>query len=396
MKNILAIQLSSSFFGEDEIYKQQKKHYELLGADTKDFLEIPLWIALAKNQVIFEKFDYIIVKSFKELMLAIKAHSNDIILASIMSCTRKKWELAFSYFKNTKFIIGGYDIEGLASNNVTVLKDIMDLHTVLYGGPDPSPGIDYSIFKEKAVPRLQLSTGCSHQCKFCTIDNQVVPRSINSIMGQVNSFKDLTFEYIYIDDKTFGQASTYKMLSPLYDEICTWNNQFKGFIIQTTTSMFDHKIARQCKALHIEYVELGIEIYDNEILRQYNKPSNETLINNSFALAYIYDIKLIPNILVGIPEATRDIYIKTLALLIEHKPLLAFVNIFPLAIYKDTILSEETGIVFGDENNLNKSFLDALRKETMNEMINELLTLNKELLNKRKYNKKEMYGMSNM
>jgi tRNA A37 methylthiotransferase MiaB len=221
-------------------------------------------------------------------------------------------------------------------------------------------GYNYSHFKDyEVIPRLTLSTGCLNNCTFCTIEKILKEVHIGTILRQTRSFKPLKFKLVYINDKTFGQCANYKLLPGLYREIKTYNKKFEGFIIQTTTSQFlklDNEFIHEA---HIKFIELGIETFNDPILKKYHKPSNEFLSEQSIdKIRELKTVQLIPNILIGIPEETEFTYARTLNFLNTHKNIISHLNIYNLAVYDNTPLSKTLKHTESDknENSINKSF----------------------------------------
>lgn len=207
-------------------------------------------------------------------------------------------------------------------------KDEADIFNVSY-----SYGTDYSLFKNaKVIPRLTLSEGCLNNCKFCEIPHKIViPVEWNCIEQQVLSFKELNFKLIYIDDKTFGQCDNYKCLDKLFKIIKNYNEEFSGFIVQTTTKEFLNKY-KEFEKLHVKVVEIGMETYNDTILKLYNKPSSEKLLNDCVEVAKYSNLKIILNLIVGFPEETEESYIRTYKFLYENKNYIFGIN---PAIYTD-------------------------------------------------------------
>ena len=61
----------------------------------------------------------------------------------------------------------------------------------------------------------------------------------------------------------------------------------------------------------VKVAEIGLESYNDEILRKYRKPSSEKVFDEAVETANKNDIKVIANIIVGLPEETIDTYQKT-------------------------------------------------------------------------------------
>ena len=114
----------------------------------------------------------------------------------------------------------------------------------------------------------------------------------------------------------------------------------------------------------IRFIELGIESYNDNILRNQKKPATTHIID--LACQKIRDINnsggnvyLIPNIIVGFPEETNETYQRTYDFLLKNKDIISHLNIYNLAVYSDTDLSKEIkskSTDDSDENSTIKSF----------------------------------------
>ena len=124
----------------------------------------------------------------------------------------------------------------------------------------------------------------------------------------MQSFSDLDYRLVYIDDKTFGQSPNYNMLK----DLSAYSNKkdFNGFIVQTTTGLVAKK-AKEFREINVRVAEIGLESFNDEILRKYRKPSSEKFIRESVYAAYENDLLLIANIIIGLPGETEQTYTKT-------------------------------------------------------------------------------------
>jgi histone acetyltransferase (RNA polymerase elongator complex component) len=77
---------------------------------------------------------------------------------------------------------------------------------------------------------------------------------------------------IYLDDKTFGQAKNYTDLVEINRKIRKFNPDFQGFIIQTTAPQLLKMTDQFIQESGIQYIELGVESYNDDILSKVKKP----------------------------------------------------------------------------------------------------------------------------
>ena len=350
-------QISSNPLNSKEIPTIEEQYYnkfwELKKPDGyykpgRDFWEIPKWIAEISHIISLNNLkhgtdidmEFKILHKPKILPSYNKKHT--VYLFSIMDVNKSLIEQTITLNPKLTYGLGGY--VKINSNlkkeiNITNYSSIRDF--ALKEKLEYYYGTNYELFKgKKCIPRLTLSTGCKHKCKFCTIEDKVVPVNLKDILQQLTSFKDLNYKLVYIDDKTFGQCEMAFYLKYLGIRIKKDNKKFKGFIVQTTASMI-WKNPSLFNNPWIYAVEIGIETFNNCILKQMNKPSSEDLINKAVGILNSYDINIIPNILLGLPGETFETYEHTLEWLIKKHKQLYFLNIYSLALYEDSQLGQE-------------------------------------------------------
>jgi len=217
-------------------------------------------------------------------------------------------------------------------------------------------GTDYSLFKGmKCIPRLTLSNGCTNHCKFCTVPDEITETAPLDILQQIKSMEDLDFELIYINDKTFGQASNIDLLKYAYTAIKDFNPKFRGFTVQTTC----HQVLKwaldnvSLKDLHIVNVEIGVESYNDDILKKYRKPQSTKTIDKALHfLKWQFGVNVIPNIIIGLPGENIYTYWNTLNWILKNKQDFLMLNVTNFVPY---VGSEASDIVKTTEDDLNQT-----------------------------------------
>ena len=382
-KKIVCIQISNDLInGKPNLNEISQQYYATLYNKKHSdgyyksyhFWEIPNWISIINYNVdcdfyicknIEETVNYLLVNNYNYVCFSVLDVNKHIIKDIIDNYNYEIEEYNFYNCVNeaSKFILGGYiDLfeyfKVCDSSSYIIFNTIKEF--INYLGIEYKLGYDYKHFKDyETIPRLTLSTGCLHNCDFCTIEKELKEIPINTILQQIKSFEPLKFKLVYINDKTYGQCQNYKILPNIYRLIKKYNKQFKGFIIQTTTTKFLTFENKFIKDAHIKYIELGIETYNDLILKKYHKPSSEKTINLSCdKIRQLKNVWLIPNILIGIPEETELSYNRTLKFISQNKDIISHMNIYNLAVYDNTPLSKKLKYTEADknENNLNKSF----------------------------------------
>jgi radical SAM superfamily enzyme YgiQ (UPF0313 family) len=206
------------------------------------------------------------------------------------------------------------------------------------------------------------------------------------IMAQVDSLRHVDFKLIYLGDSTFGQSENYKLVKEIYERITMFNPEFKGFIIQTTASQLNKKgFIEELNELPIEFVEIGVESFNDDLLKANNKPATTTTIEYAVKSLAKYGIKTILNLIIGLPNETTESYSRTLKFVKNNTQCISHLNIYNLALYSDTTLSEEIKSKDQEdvsEFNINKTFHSECQKFANMLFFNAIFDLGNKLLDK--------------
>ena len=350
--------ISDKYYNGIYKYKKQDGYYK-----SKAFFELPLWVAECKGSIKDKyKQDLLIIDNVKNTIDKLNKINTDYICFSVLDVNKNFiHDIIKGYKGKAKFILGGY----INFDNFKIYNNVLIFNTIKafieYLNIDYKYNLDYTLFKGyKTIPRLTLSKGCLNRCKFCIVEKNITEYSKKDILKQIKAFKPLKFKLIYLNDKTFGQCNNYKLLPLLYKRIKKYNPNFKGFIIQTTCNMFlKADYIRHIKNSHIVVCELGIETYNNNLLNNLSKPQNIKIIDNAIQILKNLNIKIIPNIIIGLIGENRKTYNNTLLFIKKHKKDIYLLNIYNLALYLNSALAKDIkNITDNDlnENITNKSF----------------------------------------
>lgn len=310
----------------------------------KHYFEVPKWIAELSYFIDGEKSVFYVEHSVDEAINEIHNGTYEYVLFSLMNANQGAIEKIVKACPSQRFLIGGYNSSYLDRldtlyANVIVTKTTEDVANTI--GLLYRFGTDYSLFKgETVIPRLTMSYGCLNKCKFCIVPHgKIIDVERPYIEQQVDSFSDLQYKLIYVDDKTFGQSRNFNFTADMAKRVS--RPDFNGFVVQSTTGMVVRK-AEEFVRNNVAVVEIGLESYNDHILKAYNKPSSNRLADECVKVAYDNGLKLIANIIIGLYEETEDTYMKTFDYLM---PLLEdgrLIGINP-AIYTDYNDSENLG-----------------------------------------------------
>jgi len=364
----LLVQISSKTMSDsvsdeyfDKLYSQREGYYR-----PEDFWEVPVWIGEAAH--VFPNSDAYVVRGVSEAVDLMNFTEYDTVMFSAMD-TNKEIIKDIAERYGGKVVVGGY-IDPTFFKGLKNVKFYDSMDKAAKGeGVKYSRGINYHHFKgTKTVPRLCLSTGCLHKCAFCVVKKKVMAQPTKFIDQQLEAIKDLDFELVYLDDKTFGQASNYKYLSEVNKRIKKFNPKFKGFVIQTTAPQFMKLDDGFIQESGIRYVELGVESYNDEILKRVKKPHNTKLLDRAVNKIRKNNLQFIPNILVGLAgkdangkiwSETQQSYARTMSFLRINRNIISHINVYNLALYEGTELAAQLEVkseIDLDENQVTRSY----------------------------------------
>ena len=370
--NVLFVQFANSMFPRfgvsDGYWDAFYSEYRDCGyVRMEDAFEVPKWVAEVCHFLPKGSSSRLLMvrHSIDEAVSAIDEGKFDWVLFSVMTCTKGFTEGIIQKAKpSQRYVVGGYDdwihVAGRTYPNVSVALDMAQTARIM--GLDYHLGTDYSLFKDWSVlPRLTLSTGCMNNCKFCTIPHVMETMPDEVVLQQIDSFRDLDFKLIYLDDKTFGQAGNYRMIGDLTDRIRKYNKGFSGFVVQTTSGMLA-KMAREFKEIGVVVAEIGLETYNNDILKLYRKPSSEKLVDKAIDAGLAEGLHVIPNAIVGFPEETEETYKRTQSYLESRLGDLIGVNFSMYTDYSSKDCVGEVDFAMSDKVDLHRKYWRVLNE----------------------------------
>jgi len=334
----------------NQLYKNVNGYYK-----SKHYWEIPNWVSIINNNV---RTGFHVVKTINSTVNYLKRNTNKIVLFSVLDINKDIIKTIISNCPDNTFYIGGYInktyFDGL--KNAIWFNSLKEIITNLEI-PFKSGHNNNHFKNNKTIPRLTLSTGCLYNCDFCSIEHKLIEYDNDKINEQINSFKGLKFKLIYINDKTFGQCPNHLQIKEIYHKIKAFNNNFEGFIIQTTAIDILNISIKDIEEMHIKYIEIGVESFNDKILKPLHKPHTTEIIEKAFNyIGNIKTVKLIPNIIIGIPTENDKTYENTKQFLIKYDSVISHFNIYCLALYENTKLSID--LKHNDENDINENTLE--------------------------------------
>lgn len=346
------------------VYAKCKGYYM-----PEHFMEIPTWIATVSGYLsdeFYNKLLHVVVNPSETVKWANQLPQGTIIMMSVMDVNRKVVHALVQHIHH-KFVLGGYvePSQFEQYHNAIWLSSVKDISHAMPTsfGVNVEEAPDYSLFDHvHTIPRLKMSSGCLYNCAFCTIERKVVEESWSSVVGQLDAMRQLHFELVYLDDKTFGQADNWTWLQDVYEYIKTFNPKFRGFIVQTTVPMAQRHLQEWVSKYHVAYVEVGVEHVDDGYLRKMRKPYNLKQLDALCNLVRKMNeqgqrVGFIPNLMFALPDAD---YASTLEWVKRNQDIITFANPFILSQYgasKGALVENADGVDDQNENSLVKSWL---------------------------------------
>ena len=202
--------------------------------------------------------------------------------------------------------------------------------------------------KQYIIPIFVPHLGCPNDCIFC---NQ------KSISGQKQQMtkdkaKDIIEDYLkYIksDDVKveiafFGGSFTAieeKKQIELLEVASSYveAGKVESIRISTRPDCIDRTILKRLKKYHVKTIELGVQSANNYILDRANRGHSFEDVKKASRLIRFYGFVLGHQMMVGLPDSTREEEIKTAKLLVKLKP--KMIRIYPVLVIKNTKLAKE-------------------------------------------------------
>ena len=342
------------------------------------FMEIPFWIPRISGMLNsgYEQ-EFFLATSLEDTVQIINSNRCDHVLSSVMAANL---EQVLHVAENTSnhLILGGYtDHNDFRRFGHVDYIDLPDLPDFLHVNLDAVP--NYELFRGlSCIPRITLSQGCLFRCTFCTVPTELTAVSEKHVESQATSFEPLDFQLIFVDDKSFGQASNYKSVERVAEIVKSYNPIFNGFIVQTPPSLaVQPGFLDELERISVKYLETGVETVSDTLLERLQRPYRthhlERLCNE---IRKRVNIKLIPNLIMGIPG---DDYQPTIDWVARNRDIIPVVNVNYFSVHhgaeRGASLVAYKRLEDADQNNPNKSWLSAKEQDRMIDVVNQIYSL---------------------
>ncbi len=202
--------------------------------------------------------------------------------------------------------------------------------------------------KEYIIPIFVPHLGCPNNCTFCNqkrISGQtkmVTAKDVkDTIEYYLKNFKD---NHKYVEVAFFGGSFTAiekekqeELLEAVQEYI--QSKLVNSIRISTRPDCIDKEILKRMKKYHVKTIELGVQSTNNYILQRCKRGHTGEDAKKASKMIRMHGFILGHQMMVGLPESTKQDEINTAKELIKLKP--KIVRIYPVLVIKDTELAEE-------------------------------------------------------
>lgn len=380
--DVLFVQPSTNLISPDnkalDYYRQVYDKVDGFHIPSEHYMEIPLWIAMLTGKLYQHRCSLHVCDDVNYTSTFIRTYytgADGVVMMSVLDVNKHIVRELVENCADAWFILGGYIDPSYFGGlkNVTWLNSIDELERLMPYYADAPP--NYSLFAgQRTIPRLTLSRGCLHRCKFCTVETNLVLENTTSVSDQVMALKGLEFELVYLNDKTFGQAENWSLLRSVYATIRDFNPQFKGFVVQTTVPYALKYAQTWYENYHVRALEVGVEVPDDEFLAKMNKPYRMARLDDLMERLPV-GMLFIPNLIFGMPH---DDYLATENWYLNHQKDITFVNPYVLSYYdnaKGDIIADgqERDEEDSNENVLDRTWLTPIERRLAEKVMDKIL-----------------------
>ncbi|MEB3885969.1 radical SAM protein [Lyngbya sp. CCY1209] len=150
--------------------------------------------------------------------------------------------------------------------------------------------------------------GCAYSCTFCPISTLGFKlRPVADVVAEIELLKSLGVRELFFRDQTFGVNK--KRTLELCEALKPLNMSWTCF---TRVDVLNEAIAKPMKEAGCHTIMFGIESADEELLKKYEKNTQQNQMLEAIALCKKYAIETVGTFILGLPGDTRESTFKTL------------------------------------------------------------------------------------
>lgn len=202
--------------------------------------------------------------------------------------------------------------------------------------------------KEYIIPIFVPHLGCPNDCTFCNqkkISGQTKKVTKQDVRNTIEYYlKNFKKDENYIEVAFFGGSFTgidpkiqEELLSVAYEYIK--NKKIDSIRLSTRPDYIDKETLKRLKKYGVKTIELGVQSTNDYILKKCRRGHTFEDVKNASKLIRRFGFTLGHQMMVGLPESTRQDEIKTAKDLIKLKP--KIIRIYPVLVISGTQLEED-------------------------------------------------------
>ena len=183
---------------------------------------------------------------------------------------------------------------------------------------------------------LQTSRGCPYDCSFCIAPRELGRgyriRSMDSIIDDIKYQRKLTgAKYFFLVDNHFTvkRDRTKELLRRIIDEEINWY----GICFTRLEVARDEEVLALLKQAQINTLYIGLESFDNRVLKLLNKQQNTDGMRKSLARIKAHGLRVLGSFVLGSDDDTVESIRATIDAAIEAD--VDYVALFPLSGYPE-------------------------------------------------------------
>lgn len=198
------------------------------------------------------------------------------------------------------------------------------------------------------IPIFVPHLGCPNDCIFCnqkSISGQKKNMTKEEAKNIIDNYlKNLNDSDALIEIAFFGGSFTAineELQNELLELAYTYvkSGQVESIRISTRPDYIDKNILKRLKKYKVKTIELGVQSANDFVLKRANRGHTFEDVKKASKLIRWYGFRLGHQMMVGLPESTRQDEINTAKALIKLKP--KMVRIYPVLVVKNTKLEKE-------------------------------------------------------
>ena len=202
--------------------------------------------------------------------------------------------------------------------------------------------------KEYIIPIFVPHLGCPQNCTFCdqkSISGQTKMVTAKDVEETIDYYlKNFKDNHKYVEVAFFGGSFTAikkEKQIELLEAVQKYIDEKKvnSIRISTRPDSIDKEILKRMKKYHVKTIELGVQSTNNYILEKCKRGHTGEDVKKASKLFRKKGFILGHQMMIGLPESTKQDEINTAKDLIKLKP--KIVRIYPVLVIKNTELAEE-------------------------------------------------------